>query len=856
MMSHQVSKHFCHRAAVAAVAAMIGLLANAETATFTNVSNNVLSSTPWQTASWGDPGMWVTGNPPVAMTVAPTNGQDIVLPTLQRTVLMNNAYAMPLGMRISTGELVGADGGAHLGDGGVDPIVGKVTGDTTYQIRHAERKGSQCQPMRWFTVTDPNSFFGYWTVGDSMAGFNLVGADGSFVPELHSLEARYRPIVRVPEFGKAVVGDLQGAGALHKQGGGELEVVGGGALQNVYVDEGTLTLRGRDADDIGSLIVRSALHLDASNESTLTTTTEAKHGFSGYTWVTKWTDAVHGGEGAMEDAWVRPNDAHLVPWCLPGFVAPQRSPTGLPLVSFGSNFYDVDIDRFGPTNCMMKLDTRLTDVREAFYVAQFPHRAVADSSTVLGDASTYHFVADGKMFRDYEIDDEYRFRNDGGEVRINNVRWPIGDLSTNGGSSEYKVMTNHLVVVSVAASTNSTVGAIGCERYYKYRSGGFRIGELLVFTNTLSRAERGRINEYLHTKWIGGDVSADVGVLMARTNEFSVGVSGSGRIARVNTLSMSDKGGTLVKKGEGTLEVGRFETPDAGIEAVRIDGGSVMFNDTEGKPDASAPAANPQLWLDASDVSTVETYQNSEFYPGTNFVAGWKDVRSDVNLVAAPLPDCYPEMSESSVRYPTYACFKGSRVIDFGNRNGVGVNTSHMVMPWGKYADVNKYGSYAGFMVVRTLIPNYSAGFFSNTGMTFYRGGGTLLSSWYRNRDAQPMRWSLNGRVCDPWDSHSGGRVMTTINQTNDFFVVSFSSPSSPALVGVMPKTAIRRFRPTPEAECRLPRFCCMTDRSTMANVMRRRRTSCPSTASGAVPLTLRRPRSVTLTLRMGWLPG
>lgn len=785
MVSCKVLGRICDSAAMAFMVAAIGFSANAETATFTNVANNVLSSTPWKNTSWGDPGMWVTGNPPMAMTVAPTNGQDIVFPPLERTVLKGNDYVLPTGMRISTGHLLGADSKVYLGDGGVDPIVGKVTGDTTYLIRHAERNGSQCQLMRWFTVTDPNSFFGYWSVGDAMAGFDLVGADGSFVPELHSLDTRYRPIVRVPESGKAVIGDLQGAGALHKQGGGELEVVGGGVGQNVYVDEGTLTLRGHDADDIGSLIVRSALHLDASDESTLTTATDTKHGFSGYTWVTKWADAVHGGDGAIEDLSVREDkQLHMVPWSLPGFIAPQRSPTGLPLVSFGSNYYNVDIDRFGPTNCMMKLANRMTNVREAFYVAWFPQANVADSATVLGDTSAWHLVADGSMFRDYEIDGEFRFRNDGGEARINNVRWPIGDLTLNGGCSEYRVMTNRPVVVSFAVSTNSTVGTIGGERYYKYRSGGFRIGELLVFTNTLTRAERGRINEYLHTKWIGGDASADVGLLMARTNEFSVGVSGSGKVARVNTLSMSDKGGTLVKKGEGTLEVGRFETPEAGIEAMRIDAGAVRFNDTEGLADATAPAENPQLWLDASAETTVSTYRNDELYPGTNFVSQWKDVRTGVDLAAAPLAGCYPEMSAESVRYPTYKTFKGHRVIDFGDVNNV--NTSHMVMPWGRHNDANRFGSYVGFMVVRTLIPNYSAGFFSSSSMTFYRGGGTLLSAWYRNRDTQPMRWSLNGKVCDPWDSHKDGRVMTTLNQTNDFFVVSFSSPSYPALVGVI----------------------------------------------------------------------
>lgn len=792
MMSHRVSKCFCRRVAMAAVVAVIGLSANAETATFTNVSQNIKATTWWARSSWGNPAIWTVGDPPTAMTVAPTNGQDIAFPPVAWTILDSDGkYSMPFAMRVSTGELVGADGNAHLGDGAVDPIVGKVSGDTTYLIRHAEPAGAaQCQPMRWFKVADPNDFLGYWTVNNCMAGFDLVGASSSFTPVLHSLQIRCRPIVRVPESGKAVIGDLQGVGALHKQGGGELEIVGGGTRQNVYVDEGTLTLRGHDSDDIKSLIARSALHLDASNASTLTTTTETKHGFSGYTWVTKWTDAVHGVGGASEDLSTHTGE-HWVPWCLPGFIAPQRSPTGLPLVSFGSNFYAVDIDRLGPTNCMMTLDNRMTNVREAFYVAQFPQSTVADSSTVLGDASAYHFAADGAMFRDYAIgvqsdnDSEriYRIRNNGGEVRIDNVRWPIGDLRYD--NPEYRAFTN-LMVVSVAASTNSTFGAIGCDRHYKYRSGGFRLGELLVFTEPLTRAERGRINEYLHSKWIGGDVSADVGVLVARTNEFSVGVSGEGKTARVNTLSMSDKGGTLVKKGDGTLEIGRFEVPSgSSIDAVRIDGGTVMFNDSEGQTDASAPAANPQLWLDASDMTTVETYQNSEFYPGTNFVAGWKDVRPDVNLVAAPLANCYPEMSESSVRYPTYTVFKGHRVIDFGSRPGV--DTSHMVMPWGRFASSAQHGSYAGFMVVRRLITGgYSSGFFSNSGMTFYRSGNTILSASYRSRDSQPMRWSLNGKVCDPWDSDKTGRVCTTLNQSSDFFVVSFSSPAWSTLVGLI----------------------------------------------------------------------
>ena len=138
--------------------------------------------------------------------------------------------------------------------------------------------------------------------------------------------------------------------------------------------------------------------------------------------------------------------------------------------------------------------------------------------------------------------------------------------------TETAVKTGVQLLEWEAGNALAGIGTFFKDRNLSDRTGGGALGEVVVFTNRLSSAERMKVEEYLMQKWIGKGGSASYDVKVA-----------AGATVVLDGLSQEDMDktavsglGTVVKTGAGSV----FRS-DAGREAFdgawRVDEGSVVF---------------------------------------------------------------------------------------------------------------------------------------------------------------------------------------------------------------------------------------------------------------------------------------
>lgn len=163
--------------------------------------------------------------------------------------------------------------------------------------------------------------------------------------------------------------------------------------------------------------------------------------------------------------------------------------------------------------------------------------------------------------------------------------------------------------------------------------GGVQFAEILLYTNTLTAAERRHNNDYLMKKWLGYGVRDYGAVVLASGASISV-ESGT---ARVRELTLSSN--SLSKSGAGRLEV---ETLGKNLTSLSVSGGEVRFKGTLTHSDDPQPAADPFAWFDAADGTSFETFTSN--YTGnagtlapTNytFVTAWNDKRDNGYALAS-----------------------------------------------------------------------------------------------------------------------------------------------------------------------------------------------------------------------------
>ena len=671
---------------------------------------------------WGTASNWVLENG-LAPELAPTNGEDVVM-----TPLVYANSTTPDGITVKTGEASGSGSGIYLSAPSVNPTITSLAGSHAYLITHTDWKDYQVQQERRFTVSNPDSFKGFFAAGDARAILSLA-ATPSHVPAFPNVSGLSRLAVEVPTAGTAAsVESIYEHGVLEKTGAGSLTVKGTpGAKTDIVVTLGQLVLGGADAaSSIDGLKARAAVHFDASDGGSL-----QKYHADGRTYVWRLDDVR--GEDVYYAATnnFRGENASRVAYCQAPFISPATSPTGLPLLDFGTP-NDAGTTELGPTNCFLQFKNHLTTVREAFYVVETP--LSSQNVNVLGSVYENNYDFKGAVQQLFYTKNNSCTNVWGGDIAIN------GERKLNSTIDPRQLFD--LYTVSVGTLDNACVSAIGAERLYSSGTGGFRLGEMLLFTNVLTRAERMRINAYLNAKWRTGETLREAGAVSMNGASTTVGVP-SGATAHVRAV-VAPNG--LAKTGAGTLKVDHL-SPDGA--SVTLAGGLIDFGSID-SGNTLRPATNAYLWLDANapDVFTLSA----------GSVQTWKDCRTDVQLSAAcPL----------SV-LPTVASHAGKTVVDFGPYRAD--SSSYMRLPtWGN-ANV-----YAGFIVLRqNSVANQDI--FGSSDMQMYRHGNDtdkLLSTAYRHPAPLGIHWAVDGEAVDPIALTSA--VQAKLAATNEFHVYSFS---------------------------------------------------------------------------------
>ena len=648
----------------------------------------------------------------------------------------------------------------------VNPSVGSLAGSSRYVIRHVEADAdSYLQSLRNFMVGNPDGFLGYWETKAPLAQFEL-GATEGYTPKMSSLSAACRPGLKVAA-GAAKLGTLYDHGALDKVGAGTLEIeatAGDGAV--VYVNEGSVTLDGA-ATSVGAALAKAFLHLDASKDDTLVKN-EGPWKDGVRTYVTSWRDVRKNGVCVrvprVGEFGVTVNSPFLRESAV--------SPTGLPLVDFGACKL-TSCEALDATNytflCVANENPdggstlyRVDEAYEAYYAVQFAEwNNVSVIGSYSGSIYPFHAGANGAPLCAYS---DFGVR--------------AGDLLANGRRVEWDyapglgVVTNFLVY-SAASDVPFRMDSIATHQGSVGNSGGMRIGELLLFTNKLTRAERLAVHNYLNAKWRLGGKGSDAAALFA-SNDSSVGVP-SDKVAQIGDVVAT--GGTLVKTGAGTLVTEGVSPTGASID---VRGGAVVFAKAEDFSDG--PAAAPRMWFDASAAGTLTDAAVAD--ESQAWVSFWKDCRDGNSQLATSAYEMVPRLPYK-VSYAVPGTARTLTALNLG-RNDLTDGTGTRCSAWIKLPNYGDGGprdssTYAAFIVLRANRLGSGVNFFAGNynDITFLRNDKCLLCHTYRSVGASSGLWAINGVPVDPWTEQA------LLDQTNDFVVISASFANAVATMGI-----------------------------------------------------------------------
>ena len=706
------------------------------------------------TAQWGHEGNW-TNSAGEVVALAPTNGEDIAFGPLEslatewsrkKASVTNKIWPI---VTLSTGK---AKSSATREYPAVDPTVGFVGGVDTerYTIQHTEFTTSDkyMQPdARTMTVDDASGFLGFWTTQAPKATFKL-NATAERETKMSALSTTARPYVNVATVGaKATIDKLYGSGALNKTGNGTLAVnsFGGGEVK-VFVEAGTLELTGEGETTLSDLLARAALHLDASDDTTLVKTNADAYGVvDGRTYITRWYDVRRNGKYADKSSYTSPTSATNVRYPNWPFVSAAMSDTGLPLVDFGRSLVN-PADTTSPTNCCMVLSESISG-REFFGVMSFP--SGAGGASIAGDMAhgEHPFMCIANTDYPHRIFNQ-QYASPAlwnGDIAVNGIKrlWSQAYI----GTDDFK----DVFVLSCGALAPVNFDMLGSDSYHKERTGNVRFGEILVYTNVLTHAERAMVNAYLNRRWRNdgrdGNLAAAV---MKNSTKISVP---EGRTAKVEDVVLldtvssgnpsSDK--TLRKEGGGSLVVGRLHPADAKLV---VNGGKVEFAG-QTPVGTSAPAADPALWLDASSASSLVT----NVVDGVAQVETWRDRRAEY-------ASSRNGVSQGSGRAAVVAAgCNGLDTLDFGPYGSA----------LGAWMRLTQKNAKAVFIVMKQKQRGLT--YFGSSSMDFYPASGYILSTSYAQQYTPGAMWTIDGTPTDPWIQTVGSYT----KMISGYHVVGFS---------------------------------------------------------------------------------
>lgn len=621
------------------------------------------------------------------------------------------------------------------------------------------------------TIPYPDGFTGYWTAYNKWGGGALVlPATAEHSPKASHVAVDSGFGIDVPTAGtEASVESLFGGGSLKKTGAGSLTIKkASGSESRLSALEGTVEIVGRAAaDDVDSIVPGAALHLDASDDSTLTT----DENVDGYTHVVEWRDADGGPIAAKLDSTTK-TGKNNIPWCNTPYLSDAAvSPSGKRMIDFGGS-----VGGTLPSNCVLKLSASIGNVREVFWVGC----KASGSGTYFGD-STQYFFSNADTDRLFD-ESTAQILNHPGDIRVNNESVPTKALwTTRYGSSLKDAFAASASVAEDYDGSEATISLIGSDRYIRARTGSLKIGEMLVYTNHLTASQRTRINDYLMNKWLKGHETEDFGVAHVGGSGSDTTVSvPAGNVARVGALTVHP-GTTLVKDGAGTLSIGTLSPADATIQ---VAGGAVKIREPVAVTPGVAP--NAYIHLDADAEGTIEKgciTGDPDVDPAIERVLRWKDCDGGAHYAAVPEQEYWDKFVKTDKvtkwygkQFPSVVTVtiagKEHRALDFGKYSNT---ASWMWLDEHGAILVGKSDAqariYEGFAVLKS---NYGSGFnfFGSSQQDFIRDGKTkcLVNPSYSAPAAAAARWTFDGVACDPTAENDA------FADKASFHVVSFAS--------------------------------------------------------------------------------
>jgi hypothetical protein len=724
-----------------AVMVLIGTVANAETFVWSKKSNDQKT---FVSGNWTEAANWTLEDGSIPESY-PGAGDTVCLP---EGMNKNSVREVTLTFSENT-------------------AIGTVKGGNCFNIALSVPPNGAITFQKSLSIGNPNDFGGMWRTVQPRTEL-LFENDETFTPRLAALSTQSRPYINVTNEGARVkIGLLQakddanafytqgqtvypGAGAMTKLGLGTLEIEeAAGIEERIYVELGSLALRGKpdSSTSVEKILSRAYMRLDATRRDTMMTYT----GDDGRLYVTNWADVNGSGRSAYQDKISNvPTYSSAFPTSITNpFISSVKSSTGLDLMDFGSTSSE-NIEKLGPLHGILRFK-ECSQVRELFIV-RWRTDSSATYNSMIGHNIQYPLHPGGNyVLFDGNADSGVR----GGEIRINGVKafWgshPQADLFLHD--------EGRMHLLNVAPTNAITLNLLGSERYYSGRTGGCRIGEVLIFTQQLTAAERAQVNDYLMKKWFKGYVSCDVGaVTLAKNTSIEVP---EGRTARIHRLSLASD--TLVKTGGGTLIVDAISPVDAKLD---IRGGSVLINPSNIPVSEDAPASAPFVWLDATATETMSFSNDVE--NAVSYLTNWTD-KAGGPIHATP-PWGHKLFNSNFPTLKKDVPLQGLSVVDFGDTASYTKDSWMWLSTRGRIAK-------EGFIVYRNTKRNWGNQFGSSS-VEFMRNNYAehpwMMDPRYAVPRVAVSQWTRDGAVEDPFQN----RKNYSFGDTAPFYVISFASP-------------------------------------------------------------------------------
>ncbi len=690
------------------------------------------------------------------VSAPPTNGEAMTFGPLAAMP----TYGM-VGQTVLTEARLENGGGFKAG---LNWTFGAITDTEEYPSRRswklASATGTANAAPRTFNVnlSDPTGYAGWWRL--MYGGVTVALSDYGDSTALATVSTEGSATIKVPTAGTtARIGDYASGGTLAKTGAGTLEIgLVSGTDAIIYVKEGAINFKGR-SEGAPTYAPGAVVHLDASQTNTMVFSTSG----DGRQYVERW-DSVAGARGYATNIMYDSSSWGGIPASHAPFISPVKA-NGLTLVDFGSATSAM-ADTLGPSYCMLTLNANpanLGQVREAFYAGYYTENN--GNVLILGSGSAYHYCRTAST-------PLASWGGSGvlsGDIMLNGRKIAWDHPMTAAVGDSYMAMHTF----SVGGLQNSHISYLASDRTYKGYTGGCRLGEVIIYTNALTRAQRAATHRYLMRKWLPREKWAeyDLDALTVASAGTPVSVSSPGGDGNgvLRVANVTAHGGTLVKTGDGTLEIGRLSPAGATIS---VQGGAVAFAPPPAAPDS--PADEPYLWLDATQTSSL-TFTNET--GSVDYVGRWADRRAEYAATRYVAPPASGSDVPPNAPYMAYGAQNGLAAVSFGHSNALkGGDSSWVQLSSG-------VSTYDGFMAVKVYsTTTYGVNLFdSQNGLEFLRSASTvLLSETYAYMRGRNARWSVDGAVTDPVRSGS-------FRNDGVYHIVHFSS-SEPIGVAALAK--------------------------------------------------------------------